>query len=77
MIKKFIINYRYEILVAIFLFFVALGIRLLYQHESIVDNPVRADARQYLYTALNIFRFGVYSEDPPSLMKRYQSPEPA
>ena len=65
MINKFITNYRYEILVVVFLFCVALGIRLLYQHESVVDNPVRADAGSYLCTALNLLKFGVYSEAPP------------
>jgi hypothetical protein len=65
MIKKFISNYRFEILAVLLLFFLALGIRILYQHESIEKNPVIADARQYSYAALNIFRFGVYSDDPP------------
>lgn len=47
------------------LFSLALGIRLLYQHEAVVDNPIRADAGKYLSASYNLRQFGVYSLAPP------------
>ena len=37
----------YDLLVIAFLFLLAFTIRTKYQAETIVDHPIRADARQY------------------------------
>lgn len=65
MIKKFFIQYRIEIITTLLLFSLALGIRLFYQKESVVNHPIRADARSYFFSALNLCRFGVYSAEQP------------
>jgi len=52
------------------LFSVALGIRLLYQKESVVNHPIRADAMQYFCAAFNLQKFGVYSNQPPPQIDR-------
>ncbi len=46
------------------LFFVALTLRLTYQRESVIDHPIRADAREYFFAAYNLHRFQVYSTRP-------------
>jgi hypothetical protein len=43
----------------------ALGIRLLYQSESQVDVPLRADAGKYFSAAYNLRYLGIHSEAPP------------
>ncbi|MBW1786880.1 MAG: hypothetical protein JRK53_09745 [Deltaproteobacteria bacterium] len=44
---------------------IALGVRLLYQSESIVNRPIRADAAKYVKAAYNLKYFGVYSLETP------------
>jgi len=58
-------QYRIEIITVILLFSFALAIRLIYQHESVVDNPIRADAGKYFSSSYNLKRFGVFSVEPP------------
>ena len=62
-IRKRISQYNTEIVSIVLLFSLALSIRLSYQHESVVDNPIRADAGKYLSASYNLRWFGVYSKD--------------
>lgn len=43
----------------------AFGVRVLYQRESVVNRPLRADAGKYYSAAYNLRTFGVYSETKP------------
>ena len=52
---------RTKFLWATLLFLVAIFLRLAYQQSAIVNNPIRADAREYYYTAYNLYHHGVYS----------------
>lgn len=58
-------EFRKELIALLLLFSVALGLRLLYQQESVVNNPLRADAGKYVSAAYNLHQFGVYSLEPP------------
>ena len=49
------------------LFCLALSVRLSYQAEAIIDQPIRADAREYFFLAQNMYRHNVYSSEPPTL----------
>ena len=62
---KKILEFRKELLALLLLVSVALGLRLLYQQESVVENPLRADAMKYSRAAYNLHQFGVYSLDRP------------
>lgn len=42
-------------------FFIALSLRLTYQNESVIDHPIRADAREYFLAAYNLYKFDTYS----------------
>ena len=55
----------YDLLVIAFLFLLAFTIRTKYQAETIVDHPIRADARQYFIGAYNLYHFGVFSIEQP------------
>jgi hypothetical protein len=48
----------------ILLFFIALTIRFTYQNESIIDSPIRADAKEYFFAAFNLLHFNIYSTAP-------------
>lgn len=61
--KRFFSQYWKEMVTGLILFVLALGVRLLYQKESIVDTPVRADAARYVAAALNLCRYSVYSDE--------------
>ncbi len=65
MVKKLSSQHRNEIIAILFLLSLALAIRLLYQRESIVDRPVRADAAKYISAAFNLYNFGIYSLERP------------
>lgn len=65
MLKLRLSQHQNEIIVALLLFSLALGIRLLYQKESVVDHPIRADAAKYVSAAFNLRTFGVYSLERP------------
>ena len=43
--------------------FLALWIRVEYFHNTVVDNPIRGDAAQYVQYALNLVNYGVFSKD--------------
>ena len=58
---------RSHLIIALLIFLVAVALRLSYQRSAIVDNPIRADARQYFFNAYNLFYFGVYSIDAPDV----------
>lgn len=58
-------QYRNEIIAVLVLFFTGLGLRLLYQENSIVDNPSRADAGKYYCAAYNLYHFGIHSLELP------------
>ena len=49
---RWILQYRKETTALLLIFFVALGLRLIYQQESIVNNALRADASKYFSAAL-------------------------
>lgn len=51
----------HQITVAILIFIVALSLRLIYINNTVVDTPIRADARSYVSIAINLLKFGVYS----------------
>ncbi len=55
-----------DLIVIALLFLVAFSIRIRFQTETIVDHPIRADAREYLIGAYNLRYFGVFSTEPPS-----------
>jgi hypothetical protein len=56
---------RYDIPAVLLVLLLALGTRLLYQKESVVNHPVRADAFKYVTAAVNLVHFGVYSLEVP------------
>lgn len=62
-LRKEISRYPPEIVSIVLLFPLALSIKLLYRHESVVDNPIRAEAGKYLGASYNLRWFGVYSKD--------------
>jgi hypothetical protein len=64
MIRK-VLEFRKELVALLLLFSVALGLRLLYQQESVVSNPLRADAGKYFSAAYNLHQYRVYSLEPP------------
>ncbi|MBD3867904.1 MAG: glycosyltransferase family 39 protein [Acidobacteria bacterium] len=49
--------------VVVLIFVFALVIRLAYNSNTVVDNPVRADARKYVTYAMNLTHLGIYSQD--------------
>lgn len=55
-----------RIVCALVIFLIAISLRLSYQSASIVDQPIRADAQQYFFTAYNLFHNGIYSIEAPS-----------
>ncbi|MFH1489186.1 MAG: glycosyltransferase family 39 protein [Pseudomonadota bacterium] len=57
---------RGEILSLVFLFLIALGLRLYFQHESIVAEHIISDAREYTIAGYNIYRWDVFSTLAPS-----------
>jgi len=63
--RKYPIPHWRDIIAIALLFSVALCIRLSYQENSIIDTPIRADAREYFFTAYNLYHFKVYSSAPP------------
>ena len=70
-----------EIIICLVLFAIALGVRLQYQNESIVDHPLRADAAGYFSAAYNLRYFNAYSLEVPRLrgirLGEHQGPRPA
>lgn len=48
---------------AFFIFSLALFIRLSYLETTVVDHPIRADAKKYVSYAINLLERGVYSQD--------------
>ncbi|MCZ6774374.1 MAG: glycosyltransferase family 39 protein [Proteobacteria bacterium] len=60
-----ILTRRNDLIAILILLFVAIGVRIVYQHESIVNNPLRADAGKYFSAAYNLHQFGLYSTDRP------------
>lgn len=58
-------HYLKHIVTGMAIFGFALGLRLLYQSESVVDQPIRADAAKYVTAAYNVRYFGIYSLDTP------------
>lgn len=64
-------RYRGDIMSLAILLCLALGVRLLYQHESVVNKPLRADAGKYFRAAYNLRVFGIHSEE-----KRRPNSEP-
>ncbi len=58
-------DYRNELIAVVLVFTCALGTRLLYQTESVVDRPIRADAAKYIDAAYNLRHFGIHSVDIP------------
>jgi len=59
-----------RIVALVLLFALALTIRLVYQNESEVDVPLRADAGKYFLTAFNLQRYGVYSAENTLVTRR-------
>jgi len=49
--------------VGLFIFLIALGIRLAYLENTVVRNPISGDAKKYVGYATNIVQHGVYSQD--------------
>ena len=58
-----LLKYNKEIVCLVLLFLLALGVRFLYQKESVVNMPMRADAGRYFRCAYNLHKFGIYSKD--------------
>ncbi len=56
---------RNRIAIACVLFCAALGLRLMYQAEAVVQAPLRADALKYFSVAYNVCHFGLYSAETP------------
>jgi 4-amino-4-deoxy-L-arabinose transferase-like glycosyltransferase len=50
-----------EVAFVLVLFIFAFGVRLIYQKESVIDFPIRADAAEYFSVAYNWDRFAIYS----------------
>lgn len=46
---------------ALLLFLIAIFLRLSYQQSAVINNPISYDAKEYYYTAYNLFHYGVYS----------------
>lgn len=63
MIKAIYREFRIELLLAILIFWFAISLRMLYQYEAIVDNPIRGDSWQYFFTAYNLHRYNAFSDD--------------
>ncbi|MFC1862392.1 hypothetical protein ACFL1Z_00380 [Thermodesulfobacteriota bacterium] len=53
-----------DILAVILLFFIALTVRFTYQNESIIDVPIRKDAKEYFFAAYNLYHYNIYSTAP-------------
>jgi hypothetical protein len=58
-------RYIKDITAAVLIFLFALGLRILYQKESVIDHPIRADAAKYVKAAYNLRFFGIYSLEAP------------
>lgn len=51
----------HQVTIAILIFLVALSLRLIYINNTVVDTPIRADARSYVSIAINLLKSGIYS----------------
>ena len=50
-----------KVVIALLLFVLALGLRVLYVNTAVIDHPIRADAAKYITLADNLLNHGVYS----------------
>ncbi len=76
-IQKYLSKYRLAIsLVAIFI--VALTLRIIMVNDTVVINPLRADAGEYYLYSVNLKQYGVYSLADNILHdeKKHQTPQP-
>lgn len=62
---------RLKFLILLLIFSVSLLLRIEYIRNTVVDVPIRADAKQYVTYGYNLARFGVFSKTYPS-----ESPKP-
>lgn len=60
-LQKWLFNHRKDLVVIVIIFFIALGVRLLYQNASVVNGPQRADAGKYVRAAANLRFFNAHS----------------
>lgn len=58
--RRSLSNWR-DIVALVVLFSMALGMRLTYQKESIINIPIRADAQKYFRVAYNLYFHKIYS----------------
>ena len=54
------------ILLAFFIFTLALHVRIQYVNKTLIDAPIRADARQYVIYGYNLANHGTFSKEFPS-----------
>ena len=61
--KKYVYKYLFDYSAIILIFIIALSIRISYQHNSIINSPIRDDAARYFFVAYNLYNYHVYSPD--------------
>lgn len=54
-------KYKYILYISLILFFVSFAVRFLYVDTSIIDGPIRSDAKSYVTIASNLVNYGVYT----------------
>lgn len=54
------------ILLAFFIFTLALHVRIQYVNQTLIDTPIRADASQYVIYGYNLVNHGTFSKEFPS-----------
>jgi 4-amino-4-deoxy-L-arabinose transferase-like glycosyltransferase len=67
---------RGKVFLAILVGFCALYFRATAVQTTIVDEPLRADAGEYYFSAYNLVRYGIYSRSPGQLANPPQSVKP-
>ncbi|WP_236890993.1 ArnT family glycosyltransferase [Desulfoluna limicola] len=60
------------VILAVFVFFVSFSLRVKVINETMVDSPIRNDAKGYYFYAMNLKKRGVYSRDNYSV----ENPKP-
>lgn len=63
--KKYGFRYLIDFMAITLIFIISLSIRISYQHNSIINSPIRDDAARYFFVAYNLFNYRVYSPDKP------------
>ena len=65
-----------DLIIIALLFSIAFSIRIKYQEETIVYNPIQKDAKGYFFGAYNLHHFGVFSTEPPGFSTTPPRPSP-